>query len=379
MNSGWEIPSEWLDGLEDSSSVHTLTSLDMEASNAEIDIAENDFYINPVLLDESDVHPEFMKDSDGNFMFTSASVTTIFGESGTRKSFLLQTAVANHCGIMVQLESSARGVRKRLTKMNYPVIATARYVFPETKSSLMSYVKSWKGTAPTIIGFDSFAPLMALWGGDTNQDQDVQTLFNDVFHPLRNAGHCVIFLDHVPKNPKNLGFAIGSQNKKAQVDLALRIDKDKFGVHKVYVVKDRENTYEGREIAHDGFYGVLELSDTPLRAEIQCHKPEPEVTIEYQRALGLIPQLVDRRKMALDYIRDHGPIGKEDLRKHVGGNAGNFNNLLGRLVREGEIVMGKGLTKSGKKAKVLISLSTERCGAEPETRGESAPNDLVAE
>ena len=102
-------------------------------------------------------------------------------------------------------------MRKRLVKMKYPDTATGRYVFPETRAQVLAYVNIWKDISPTIVGFDSFAPLMGLWGGDTNQDQDVQKLFNEVFHPLRNAGHCVVFLDHVPKNTKNNGFAIGSR------------------------------------------------------------------------------------------------------------------------------------------------------------------------
>jgi hypothetical protein len=34
-------------------------------------------------------------------------------------------------------------------------------------------------------------------------------------------GHYVIFIDHMPKNNKKMGFVIGSQNKKVPVVLAL--------------------------------------------------------------------------------------------------------------------------------------------------------------
>ena len=87
---------------------------ELEISNAEYDIQECEFYVNPVLLTDVDIEPEFMKDAAGRHLFAPSSVVTIFGESGARKSFLLQTAVHDHCGIMVQLESTARGVRKRL-------------------------------------------------------------------------------------------------------------------------------------------------------------------------------------------------------------------------------------------------------------------------
>jgi len=347
---------DWLEDEVVSGDSGTLNKTEIEISNAIYDMGENGYYINPVLIEGVDIEPEFMKDAAGKYMFAPASVVTIFGESGTRKSFLLQTAVADHHGIMVQLESSARGVRKRLVKMKYPDSATGRYLFPETRAQMLTYVNHWVDIAPTIIGFDSFAPLMALWGGDTNQDQDVQKIFSEVFHPLRNAGHCVVFLDHVPKNPKNNGFAIGSQNKKAQVDLAIRVDLDKSGTHSLFVTKDRENIYEGRGIDYSGFYGFLELSDDPLRAVVRQYELE-EITVDLQRLLGVVPPSVNRKSRLMEVLKSDGPIGKDALRRAVGGNTENFNKLLAGLAQDGTVFIGEGLTKSGSRAKVLVSLT----------------------
>ena len=196
---------------------------------------------------------------------------------------------------------------------------------------------------------------MGLWGGDTNQDQDVQQVFSEVFHPLRNAGHCVVFLDHVPKNPKNNGFAIGSQNKKAQVDLALRVELDNKGTHGVYVTKDRENIYGGRGIDYSGFYGFLELTENPLRAVIRQFDFD-DITVEYQREMGILPKAVDRKRKVLEVLESEGPIGKEALRNKVGGNSDTFSTILGELHKAGKISIGKGLTKQGTQAKVLVSL-----------------------
>jgi hypothetical protein len=355
MYSDFEVPTDWFDEDDGSSPLIEKSKEELEISNAENDIQECDFYINPVLLTDVDIEPEFMKDAAGRHLFAPSSVVTIFGESGARKSFLLQTAVHDHCGVMVQLESTARGVRKRLVKMKYPDTATGRYVFPETRAQVLAYVNIWKDISPTIIGFDSFAPLMGLWGGDTNQDQDVQKLFNEVFHPLRNAGHCVVFLDHVPKNTKNNGFAIGSQNKKAQVDLALRVDLDSHGTHSVYVTKDRDNVYEGRGIDYSGFYGYLELSEDPLRAVVRQFEIE-DISFDYQQALGIIPKQINRKDRVIEVLKADGPMGKDSLRKAVGGNTDSFGKTLGALARDGKIFIGKGLTKQGTRAKVLVSL-----------------------
>ncbi len=352
----WEPPADWSAESTSFDSSEVLGKDEIEVKNALRDIDASGIYVNPVLIDATEIEPEYMKDAGGKFMFAPSSVVTIFGESGTRKSFLLQTAVGDHCGIMVQLESSAKGVRKRLLKMKYPEIATGRYVFPETRAQVLTYVKLWVDIEPTIIGFDSFAPLMGLWGGDTNQDQDVQQVFSEVFHPLRNAGHCVVFLDHVPKNPKNNGFAIGSQNKKAQVDLALRVDLDNKGSHGIYITKDRENIYEGRGIDYSGFYGFLELIEDPLRAVIRQFDFD-DITVEYQREMGIIPKAIDRKVKVLEVLDSEGPIGKTALFKKVGGNSDLFDKILGELLKAGKIFIATGLTKQGTRAKVLVSLA----------------------
>ncbi len=356
MYREWEPPADWSVETTPLDSFALQSKEEIEAANALRDIEANGIYTNPVLIDATEIEPEYMKDAAGKFMFAPSSVVTIFGESGTRKSFLLQTAVGDHSGIMVQLESSAKGVRKRLLNMKYSEIATGRYVFPETRAEVLNHVKLWVDIEPTIIGFDSFAPLMGLWGGDTNQDQDVQQVFSEVFHPLRNAGHCVVFLDHVPKNPKNNGFAIGSQNKKAQVDLALRVDLDNKGSHGIYITKDRENIYEGRGIDYSGFYGFLELKEDPLRAVIRQFDFD-DITVEYQREMGIIPKAIDRKVKVLEVLDSEGPIGKTALFKKVGGNSDLFDKILGELLKAGKIFIATGLTKQGTRAKVLVSLA----------------------
>jgi hypothetical protein len=49
-------------------------------------------------------------------------------------------------------------------------------------------------------------------------------------------------------------------------------------------------------------------------------------------------------------------MGKDSLRKAVGGNTDSFGKILTSLARNGRIFIGKGLTKQGTRAKVLVSL-----------------------
>jgi hypothetical protein len=245
-------------------------SLTEEQAGAKWDTLSADYYTNPLTVPGSSLKPRYLSDSDGRYMFTAASVVTIFGAPQSRKSLLLQKAVADHYGIMIALESSAVGLKKRLNDFNYEVDRTSRYLFPEDKRSILDFVERAKNIAPTIIGIDSFGPLMGKFGGNANEDAAVQQVFNLVLHPLRNVGHCVVILDHITKKSGSAtgrDYPIGSQTKLAQVDVALRVDV-KGDIYSLHVAKDRDYIYEGRTLGGDNIYGYLELTKDPLRINI---------------------------------------------------------------------------------------------------------------
>jgi hypothetical protein len=354
-NAGWtELPTEEeiqnsFDGLDDCNTV--------EEFNASIDAAIQSFYVNPLELDVEVPEPCFMEDSAGEFMFSPSSVVNIFGEPGARKSFLLQTAIARHYGIMMQMESSPQGLVQRLRDLGFPKNAYARYTFPQSRNDVLEYVEAWVNIPPTIIGIDSMAHLASNWGADTNSDSDVQKIFRQVLHPLRDAGHCVVFLDHVPKSSKNNGYATGSQNKKAQSDIALRIDKSqKTGEHRLYVTKDRDNIYGKRGIDNSGFYGFLEISENPARVQIKRLSGETSASPIFYEGSGQITQR-HRRESLVKYLQENGPTGKEELRKHVGGNSLKFTEMLTAMVIGGAITSSSGLDYNGKQCRALITLA----------------------
>ena len=338
-------------------SIHPEPQLtDEEFLSRQMTAKGSNLFVNPLKQDFPDVFPTFHADSEGQFMFSLSSVVSIFGESGSRKSLLLQTAVAEHSGAYIHLESSARGVHKRLQKMAFPIDNYDRYVFPETKGDVLRIVQYLLTIEPTIIGFDSFGPLASFWGGDTNKDMDVQTLFKEVFHPLRNAGHCVVVLDHIPKKTSNEEFAIGSQNKKSQVDIALKIlQKKDTGFTEVHVAKDRDYVYEGRMHSPTGFYGLLELNEAPLRAVITI--PTQEMLMKDSKLSVGLPTVERRRIDILKALRENGPMGKTDLKSLLGGNAALFDKSLFSLKTAGDITMDKGRDAAGNSKKVLISLA----------------------
>lgn len=353
--NGWtEVPTEEelqnsLDGFDDFNAV--------EEFNSSVDAAIQNFYINPLELDVEVPQPCFMEDSAGDFMFSPSSVVNIFGEPGARKSFLLQTAVAMHYGIMMQMESSPQGLVQRLRDLGFPKSAYARYTFPQSRNDVLEYVEAWQSIPPTIIGIDSMAHLASNWGADTNSDSDIQKIFRQVLHPLRDAGHCVVFLDHVPKSSKNNGYATGSQNKKAQSDVALRIDKSqKTGEHRLYVTKDRDNIYGKRGIDNSGFYGFLEISENPARVQIKRLSGIVTPSPIYYEGAGQITQQ-HRREALVEYLQLHGPTGKEELKKHIGGNSMKFTEMVNAMVAGGAITNTSGLDYMGRQCRALITLA----------------------
>jgi hypothetical protein len=353
IKNGWEEPIEIGDedlkyeGLEDFSNSEIYAVFDT--------LMGKSTYINPLDFLGNSAKPSFMKDSKGEFMFTPSSTVLLFGESGAKKSFFAQTAVAEHFGIMVQLEQSPQGLAKRLQEMNYPHSAHARYVFPESKREILNSVEFWKEIEPTLIAFDSFAPLTNLWGGDTNSDQDVQEIFSKVFHPLRNSGHCVLILDHIGKNTKNKDFSIGSQNKRAQVDLALRIDiENNRGGNRIVLAKDRDFIYGDRDIYTGDTYGYLELSSNPSRARVE----RLSASLETKEYLGPKTLTRDGRKQSIiESLKIEGSMGKTKLKSLIGGNTDAFDLALAQLVKEGVIFLDRDELAKTAKCKVLVILN----------------------
>ena len=79
----------------------------------------NSLFFNPLLEEGDSPTPTFMADTSGNFLFTPGLVHWVYGDPGSRKSLLLQTAVLNHAGIYVDAETNRIKVAMRIREMEY--------------------------------------------------------------------------------------------------------------------------------------------------------------------------------------------------------------------------------------------------------------------
>jgi len=325
-----------------------LNDFDEEFRLALLDANSLEAYTNPLKFNGQKIEPKFFKDSQGEYMFPPSSTVLIYGEPETGKSFILETLVAEHFGIMVDVERSPAALANRLSAMEFPNEAHARYVFPSSKQEVLRFVERWITTPPTVIGFDAFAGVVSLWGGDTNSDQSIQEIFHDVFHPLRNAGHCVVILDHVGKRSKTKGFSIGSQNKKAQVDISLLLESS----GELTITKDRDFIYGARKAKSGDIYGYLEITERPVRAVIHPIAKDLEVK-DHTSLLGLTP--LQRKQSIIGALKSEGPMSKAKLKEIVGGNTAAFDKAVTQLASEGVIAVESGEKAKLAKCKILIS------------------------
>ena len=361
-NTGWLAAIDEVDkndfSIEETDELRVFDSIFLTDSQALAlqNALQHDFYVNPLDFTARDSSLKFMLDTEGNPLFPSHCVATIYGESDTRKSFLLQTAVAEHWGIMIQLESGPTNLIKRLEEMHFPHDAHSRYIFPTSAVQLKEIVAKLVLAPPTIVGIDSFTPLIALFDGDNNSDIDTQMVTKEILHPLRDAGHCVIYLDHQSKKPKNTRFATGSQNKKAQVDIALTIKYHaKRDRYEVFVAKDRDNLYSDRKINKTGYMGYVQISKNlidgetypPFRAKLVPKGASDSANDSGETENNDLAQLITQHLKV-------GAFGKEDLAQTVGGNRAKFNRTITELVEVGTICESPGLDRfNNRKRKVL--------------------------
>lgn len=234
--------------------------------------------------------PTLLLRDDGEALLYVGRVNALYGESGSGKSWIAMAAAAqvlNRGGhvIYVDLEDHAGSVVRRLQDLGVSkarLLAGLHYVSP---------LLAWNVAAErTLVGLilehsielsviDSTGEAMALDGAEPNSDDDTARWFRRVPRSLARAGSAVLLLDHVPKaKDAPLGFAIGSQRKRAAIDGAsYRVDvvtppaRGEQGVLRLVTAKDRGGYHQqGKPVADvtisdAGLVGVnLEITQ-PIR------------------------------------------------------------------------------------------------------------------
>ena len=208
--------------------------------------------------------PTLWTRTDGRALLYPGKVHSIYGESESGKSLLMQHETARQLQagnrvLIIDLESDEHTTVDRLRRMGVTAnqLTNLVYIRPERTWSvdIERPIREWLLTQTfTLAIIDGVTEALTLFGAETN-DNDTITRFMRTFprRIARATGAAVVLIDHTPKNAKNSRFAIGGQSKLAAIDGAAYLATvdhvlgiGKTGQLRLLITKDRP----GRIRAH---------------------------------------------------------------------------------------------------------------------------------
>lgn len=351
LQQGWTIPDEITEdnlGIED---IFDFPACELSAER--LDSMEFAFqwveFFNPLDADTSEITTNFFPDNLGDLIFAPGLIHWLYGPSETGKSFIALTACLQSAGVYLSLEMGARQMGNRVRKMAFHYLDSSRFLFIDEALMVKQMFIALRMMHPTIVVIDSFGELALLYGADTNNDQEVGRIIKEVLKPLAAAGHCVIVVDHIAKNPGNIDYPLGTQNKKSQSDVCMYVNKDSSsGMLEMIITKDRYFIYEGRFSSADRKYGTIEITDSPTRAKV--HRLGYEEFMPISMSSPVDRQVQDSIMGAL---KEFGPIQKSHIRYKVAGSDKKIDKALNQLLDGGWITITKGKNSEGYTCRIV--------------------------
>ncbi len=195
---------------------------------------------NPLKENLKDIKAEYLQDSKGNYLLYPGHIHLLYGKPGTWKSWIALSLISKHKVRYWDFENFSPILATRLRLMGVNPEDAGVFAFPETRAQIYELVAEYKETRPQILVIDGMSGISRTVGINTDANDQVEKLFNEVFMPLKRAGICVLILDHLPKDSLVDDFPIGAQAKKSQSDVAIlmKAHRDSEEVD-VLVSKDR--------------------------------------------------------------------------------------------------------------------------------------------
>jgi hypothetical protein len=349
--TGWVDPEKITEenlGIED---IYDYSAMDLTAERMEsLEFAlQWPQFFNPLDADTSEISPRYFPDNLGDPIFAPGLIHWLYGPSETGKSFIALTACLQNSGVYMSLEMGARQMGTRVRKMNFHFLDSSRFLFIDEALALKEMFIALRMMHPTVVVIDSFGELALLYGADTNNDQEVGRIIKEVLKPLAAAGHSVIVVDHIAKNPGNIDYPLGTQNKKSQSDVCIYVCKDgTSGMLEMIITKDRYYIYGGRFSSADRKYGTIELTDNPTRAKI--HRLGHEEYMPIAMSSPVDRQIQDS---IMKLLKEGGPIQKSHIRFKVAGSDKKIDKALDQLLQGGWITIRKGKNAEGYSCRIV--------------------------
>lgn len=291
--------------------------------------------------------PELVPLVGGGHLLYRAQVHSVAGESGSGKSWLALHSCAEHMraggvAIYFDIETSKVRTYQRLLELGVEPDLLRRsfnYAHPtesidETQATFIAEGIR-RMNADVLVILDSAGEGISLAGINPDSDE-VAEWIRRVPRKMADAGATVLMVDHVPKNTGGgkATFAIGSQRKRAAIDVQFMFDVDaafsreRAGGARVRVAKDRDGNFTPGDV-------IADMKATP---------GEGSLTIELVSTRGTASpaEKADRRRQALEnrvwwaIANGHRSASKVaallDVRKTT------VTETCARLVRDGVLV-----------------------------------------
>jgi len=245
--------------------------------------------------------PTLMPREDGQHLLYPGLVSSIYGESESGKSLLVQIecvrlVTAGQHVLFIDNESDAQSVTERLLTFGATpeaIAARFHYVRPEASTrgpaEAAAFTALLGGTYALAV-IDGVTDALGLFGYSTKDNDEVGRWLKEVPGKLaQHTGAAVVLVDHVTKNGETRGrFAIGAQAKLSGLtgaaylaEVIENLGRGCKGVVQLRIAKDRpgavrEHCGEFRKADRTQVAAVITIDSTTSRPEVTVAGPSGE-------------------------------------------------------------------------------------------------------
>jgi hypothetical protein len=293
--------------------------------------------------------PDLLERSDGQHLFYMGKINSLFGESGSGKTWVAllacaQAIWAGNGAVFIDLEDSPASVAERMMLLGVTrdeLYSRFAYVRPSDPSAhgvvdeLAHIETTIAALGATLVVIDSLGEAMSLDAVKPNEDDAVAYWHLRVARRLAHLGPAVVLLDHIVKSrdaPEL--FAIGSQRKRAAIDgHAIRVDllepfsRDKGGRLKLTSAKDRHGMFSRGQV-------VGEMTFAVGANGLDSHLVSPVG----RDAAGTVFRPTALMERISRWLEDHhGAWSQNEIEKNVSGKGAAKRTALQVLVDDGYV------------------------------------------
>jgi hypothetical protein len=197
---------------------------------------------NPLTENHGDIKAEFLADSKGNNLLYPGVITLLYGKPGTYKSWIALSLIGQRKVRYWDFENFGPTIATRLRLLEVNPEDACIFDYPESRANILNRIPEYIQDQIDILVIDGFSGIARTMGINTDANDQVERLYEEVFIPLKKAGISILVLDHLPKDSPVDDFPIGAQAKKSQCDVAIllrgRRDSDEVDV---FITKDRND------------------------------------------------------------------------------------------------------------------------------------------